>query len=90
MSLEQHKTTYLLAWLSEYNGIPSAFFEHSTAQLCRKQSVVSLDMERDNHRVIVFCDYLHGEDILSSTEMMKVAECYIDGNYNTHDIDLKY
>lgn len=84
------KTYYILAWLGEHNGMPSAFFEMSTARLFRGQSVISCSVERDNRKVVVFCDFVHGDGYLKQDELCLIAEAYLNESYNTIDINLRY
>lgn len=83
------KATYLLAWLGEHDGIPSAFFEVSTGRLCRTQGVVSAGVSRDGHSVTAFCDFIHGDDYLTKEELRLVAKNYLDKDFHTHKADLR-
>ncbi|KKL84086.1 hypothetical protein LCGC14_1968270 [marine sediment metagenome] len=83
------KTTYLLAWVGRHKETPSAFFEVSTASLFRMQAVVSVGMQRGDHRVVVFCDFIHGDDYLTKDELRLVAACYLDATFNTIQVDLR-
>ena len=82
------KATYLLAWLGEKGGMPSAFFEVSTARLCRTQGVVVAGVSRNGHSVVAFCDFIHGDDYLSKDELRLVATSYLDDAYETTVVDL--
>lgn len=83
------KTTYLLAWTGEVEETPSAFFEVSTPRLFRSQSVISAGMIRGKHRVIAFCDFVHGGDYLTKEELRLVATAWLDGEFNTVHINLR-
>jgi len=83
------KTTYLLAWSAEHEGIPSAFFEESTQRMCTAQGVVKAGVQRGDLRVVAFCDHIHGDDYLTKDELRLVAACWLDDNYDTIEIDLR-
>lgn len=84
------KKTYIKAWVSEIEDVPSAFFEVSTVRHYLEQGVVSVEATRGQQKVIVFCDIVHGCDYLSKDELRLVAACWLDGNYNTLEIDLRH
>lgn len=87
--MSKKRTTYLLAWVGEDKGIPVAFFERSDARKYRESEKISAGVSRGEHTVVVFCDYIHGEEYLTKDELRLVAACYLDGKYITHEIDFR-
>jgi hypothetical protein len=88
---EQRKqTTYLCAWLGDKDGVPTAYFEHSTAKKYREQGKIKAGIARNGHSVVVFSDYLHGADYLTKDELRLVARSFLDNEYKTIEIDLRY
>lgn len=84
------KTTYLLAWLGEIDGSPQAFFEVQTGHMFRNQSVVSAGISRKGDTVVAFCDYIHGDDVLTKDELRLVAKAYLDDDFKVTKIDFRH
>lgn len=81
--------TYLLAFVHETGNDRKMFFEMSTARLYRQQGQVVAGVNRGEHTVVVFCDHIHGDDTMSTEELLQVALCYLEGEYTTTEVDFR-
>ncbi len=84
------KTIYLLAWLGDKDGIPTAFFEPSTVTKFREGHIVKAGIVRNLQRVVAYCDHWHAADYLSKEELQSVAKAYLDEDYNVTNIDFRW
>lgn len=73
------KTTFLLCGVYFTNEGNDYRYDISTARMFRDQGVAHAGIIRGNHRVVAFCDYIHGDDRLKKEELQEIARLFLDG-----------
>lgn len=85
------KFVWLRAWKSEddESDSPQLFFEESTQRRSSHPECNFGGIERGNSRIVVFSEHWNSGGYLKKSELQLVALAYLDGKFNTTEVDLR-